>query len=128
MIRVLIFTLFATSCSSQLQLTDHIDLGRPLNLTINILDKQTGLTSVRQSQILPQSEKYKKFVDWCRSNDTGWSESFNSFNSKASVLQNNFRFLLLSNGVVVGFTDKKGNQKQFIKTTNTEDLDFLTKE
>jgi len=128
MIRVLIFSLFATSCSSQIQITDHIDLGRPLNLTINTLDKETGLTTVKQSEIMPQSEKYEKFIDWCRDNDTGWSASFESFNSKASVSQNNFRFLLLTNGVVVGFTDKNGNQKQFTKTTNTDDLAFLTNE
>jgi hypothetical protein len=128
MIKTLIFAFFWTSCSSQIQVTDHIDLSKPLNLTISILDKSTGLTAMKQSEILPGSEKYKKFVDWCRSNDKGWSTTFDSYNSKATVSQNNFRFLLLSNGVVVGFTDKKGDPKQFTKATNTDDLAFLTKE
>jgi hypothetical protein len=44
------------------------------------------------------------------------------------VTQNKFRFLLLSNWVAIGFTDKEGKPKQFTKSTNTDDLDFLTKE
>ena len=128
MTRILILAFFWTSCGSQIQMTDHIDLNKPLTLTINTLDKQTGLTVMKRSELLPESDKYKKFIDWCRGNDDGWSPSFDSYNAKASVTQNGFRFLLISNGVVIGFTDKEGNPKQFTKTTDTDNLAFLMKE
>jgi len=124
----LILALLWTSYSSQIKLTDYIDTTAPLTLTINTVDEKTGLTTMKQSEILPTSDKYKMFIDWCNKNDNGWSSSPASFNSKVSLTQNNFRFLLLTNGVAIGITDKEGKPKQFNKTSDIADLAFLTKE
>jgi hypothetical protein len=94
---ILILTFLGTSCSSKIRLTDYIDTTTPLTLTVKTLDKKTGLTTMKQSEILPTSDKYKTFIDWCNKNENEWSSPFDSFNSRASVTQNKFRFLLLSN-------------------------------
>ena len=73
------------------------------------------------------SNKYLKLIEWGKKNTNGWHLTPVSYIAEIYVGQRNFRLLYTSGtkGVVIGFTDKKGNSKQYSKTTKKGELDFL---
>ena len=125
---ILILIFLGTSCSSQIKLTDYIDTTGPLTMTIITQDKVTGLSTMKHTEILPTSDKFKSFIDWCDNNDKGWRSDFTTFNARVRITQPNFYFHLMTKGVAVEFIDKNGKPRQFSKTTNTDSLYLLTKE
>ena len=121
-----ISTAVLTSCSSDININDYIDKNSSLKLTINKTDTNTGLTSSDLFEISPNSDKFKKLIAWGNENKYDWKSTLASYVCELSVTQDNFNLLLLKHeGVVIGFTDKKGNGNQYQKIINKGDLDFL---
>ncbi len=75
------------------------------------------------------SPKLKELRNWIDNNKRDWKSSIASFAQPAiSVIGDDFRMLIFKDFIVVGYTDNKGNQKQFTKQTDYDDFEFLLNE
>lgn len=123
----LVFGLALTSCQTDLDL-DIIDQNSSFTLTIRTVDPETGLSSNETEEIEVNSEKWIKLVDFAKNNMEGWQSSPASYIGDIHVSQGDFKLICKkgSNGVVMAFTDKEGNPKQYTKGIDKGELDFLT--
>ena len=117
------------SCKKNININGHIDKNAPLKMSIHEKDSLNGLSSSHIFEIPVNSIKYRSFVEWCSKNTEGWKSTPASYVAHISITQNNFWLLIFSkgNGVVIGFTDNNGKQRQYSKAINNEELNFLTK-
>tara|TARA_Y100000588_G_scaffold390455_1_gene496012 strand:- start:117 stop:521 length:405 start_codon:yes stop_codon:yes gene_type:complete len=124
----LILSLAMTSCQTDLELNDVIDQKSPFSFTIRTVDLETGLSSNETEEIKVNSEKWIKLVNFVKNNLNGWQSSPASHIGDIYVSQGDFRLIYTksANGVVIAFTDKKGNPEQYIKGIDQGELDFLT--
>ncbi len=97
-------------------------------LTVYRLDRATGLTTTEQSEIRPTTEKFNKFVNWCKTNNEDWQSSPASFVGQFTMTQDDFGILCNNNGVVIRFLDKGGKARQYSKTVKEGDFEFLLSE
>ena len=120
----IILTSFTIGCTTTININDYINQNRPLELNLN-----HGLNSADRLQIASHSAKFKKLIQWGKQNCEGWESTPASYDANIFVGQGDFRLLysLNSDGVVIGFTDKKGNPKQYSKSVQKGELDFLVK-
>lgn len=116
----LILTLAFCSCKQHIDINDYIDRYSPLKLKIGNQLKQPVIIQVN-------SDKYRKLIEWGKINTDDWQSTSASFIADIYVGQGSFRLLCLPgrNGVVIGFTDKQGNLRQYSKTIKEGELDFL---
>jgi hypothetical protein len=126
---ILTFTLLLTlsSCSTEINIGDYINTNSSLTLSINKTTQDTGLTNSQKVEISPDSEKFKKIIDWGVNNQSSWTKTPASYISEVSVTQNDFRLLYNHDFVVVGFTNKNGEPLQYSKKVKSGELDFLAK-
>ena len=94
-------------------------------LIIYRLDKSTGLTTTEQSEIQPATERFNKFIDWCKKNSEEWKSSTASFVGQFTITQNDFGLLYINNIVVIYFLDKDGKSRQYSKAVKEGDFEFL---
>jgi hypothetical protein len=117
-----------TSCNTTVNINDYIDKNATFTLTARKTDTITGLSTSDSFVVAVNSDKYKNIIQWGNENTNGWQTTFASYIADISLTQNNFRLLLTgNNGVVIGFTDKDGKPRQYSKTINKNELNFLTK-
>ena len=64
-----------SSCTTDINLTDYFDTEKSFTLTVYTLDESKGLTTTEQSEIRPTTEKFNKFVNWCKTNNGDWESS-----------------------------------------------------
>lgn len=123
----LIISLAFTSCQTDLDINDVIDQKSAFTLTFRTVDSDTGLSSNETEEIKVNSEKWTKLVDFAKNNMDGWQSIPASYIGDIYVSQGDFRLIHTkgSNGVVIEFTDKKGNPKQYSKEIDKGELDFL---
>lgn len=116
---IMILALSLGACTSEVSITEQFDNNLPF--AMNLSNKFTI-----QIEIQSGMEKHIQLVRWLEKNSSGWKPSTASYNTDISLTQNDFRLLYSSNGlVVIGFMDRSGDSKQFTKTTNESELDFL---
>ena len=125
--RFLVLSVFLTilgSCSTSININDYIDKNQPIELTIRTTDSVIHY----ESFVIPiNSDKYNKIIQWGNENTKGWKTDFVSYcvMNGFVIIQDDFRLLRMYNGVVIGFTDKNGNRKQYHKSVKEDDLKFL---
>ena len=124
---LLILTLILLSCSTNVKLEDYLDMSAPFNLTINTTNSETGLTDSNSKTLEVNSEKWKKLIDWGKNNNYGWTSSLASHIGDIYASQGDFRLIHTkdSKGVVIAFTDKEGNPKQYMNVIEKGELNFL---
>ena len=126
---LLILISIFVGCSTDININDYINKQAPLELHI----RQTELTALTDStnnlRLAVNSEKYNKLVQWGNENTKGWQSTPASYITEIYVSQGDFRLLYTPGikGVVIGFKDKKGKPRQYSKTTEIGELDFLAK-
>ena len=114
---LIISVIFFNACS-EINISKIINTNKSLELYIK---------SEKKENISVGSVKWKKIIQFANDNTKKWKRTPASYFSDISVRQGNFR-LLYSIGkdyIVIGFTDKKGNSKQFYKKIKKGALDFL---
>ena len=118
-----------TSCTTNIDFNEYIDKNLPLELKIQRNYLSTGSTIPERIEIAPNSDKFIKLTHWTENNKTGWETSPASYISEVFVRQGNFRLLYTSgtDGVVIGFTDRENNPKQYSKKIKKGELDFLVR-
>lgn len=124
----LVFSLALTSCQTDLDLNDIIDQNSSFTLTIRTVDKETGLSSNQTEEIEVNSKKWNRLVDFAKNNMDDWQSSPASYIGDIYVTQNDFRLIHTkgTTGVVIAFTDKEGEPRQYTKKIEKSELDFLT--
>jgi hypothetical protein len=123
---IILSLLTITSCSTEVNIEKYVDLNSALTLTVNKTNDQTGLTESETKKIEPNSEKFKKLIEWGNNNLDNWKSSPASYLTKVAVTQNDFRLLYNQDFVVIGFIDTDGKAQQYTKTVKKGELDFLT--
>ena len=80
-------------------------------------------------EIPTNSEKFNKLTQWAENNTAGWETAPASYVAEVFVGQGNFRLLYTTgtDGVVIGFTDRENNPKQYSKKIKKGELDFLVR-
>ncbi len=124
---ILTATCLLTCCSSSININDYIEKTTPFNLTLNEIDLATGLTKLSQTNISVNSDKHLKLINWFDKNRNGWQSTPASYATFICVTQGSFRLLYNNHadGVIVGFTDKDKKPRQYSKTIEKGELDFL---
>jgi len=123
----LILLIMLSSCSTDLELDNYIDMSAPFTLTINTTNSETGLTESKSTTLEVNSEKWKNLVDWGNNIKDGWTPSPASHIGDVYVVQSDFGLIHTKNskGVVITFTDKEGNPKQYVNVIEKGELSFL---
>ena len=116
-----------TSCTTNIDFNEYIDKNLPLELKIQKNYLSTDSTMPKRIEIAPNSDKFIKLTHWTENNMTGWETTTASYVSEVFVGQSNFRLLYTSgtDRVVIGFTDREKNPKQYSKKIKKGELDFL---
>lgn len=116
-----------SSCYTEIELEDYLDMSEPFILTSNTTNIETGLTESKSEMLEVNSEKWKKLIDWGNNNRESWTSSTASHIGDIYVLQGDFRLIYTrdSKGVVIAFTDKEGNPKQYMNVIEKGELSFL---
>ncbi len=124
---ILIFFIFLLSgCEKNININDHFNNKSSLLLTIYKNDSLTKHTTSTNSQIEISSDKYKKLIQWGNENTHSWKWTPASYIADIYVGQKNFHLITLKNNcVVISFIDKDGKSKQYTKTINKDELEFL---
>lgn len=114
----LILTLFISSCSIDIVPAELIDMSAPFLLKVPTKNPET---------LEVNSEKWKGLIEWGNNNKEGWTKSPASYIGNAYLTQGDLRLIHTkdSKGVVIGFVDKDGNPKQFMKKIEKGELSFL---
>jgi hypothetical protein len=116
------------SCNQNIKLDEILSREINFKLTIVLRDKNTS-DSVITKSINKDSEIIKKLRLWLKMNPDGWASSMASWApSDISLIGADFRLLIHKDGVVIGFTDRKGKAKQLVKKVDISEFSFLTEQ
>jgi len=127
---LVLLTCVLTSCNSRIKLNEYFNNKSSFTLTINSIEKSTGLTQTTQTEIEVISNKYSKLIEWLNKNESGWQMSAASFVTEFSVSQGSFKLLYTkgTNGAIISFIDKENKPRQYSKSITKGELDFLVTE
>ncbi len=116
-----------TSCNTNINFNEYIDKNLPLELRIQKNYLSADSTKTERLEIPSNSDKFIKLTQWAENNTTGWETTPASYVAEVFVGQGNFRLLYTTgtDGVVIGFTDRENNPKQYSKKIKKGELDFL---
>ena len=126
---LIVLTSFFISCNTDIDINAYIDKNAPLKMTIYKKNSSTGFATSDNFEIAVNSNKYKKLIEWSNKNNEDWQPAPASYSANLFIGQGDFRLLTIGKGhnVVIGFTDKKGQSNQYIKSIKKHELDFLIK-
>jgi hypothetical protein len=126
---ILLSTLVAISCSTQININDYIDSSRPIQLKID--DKTDSISSFDTPRltIIKEDQKFRDLILWGSKNLDKWKSSPASYAmADLHVTQDDFHLRYWKSGfVVVEFKDKEGRQRQMTRRTEDGEFDFLFK-
>lgn len=113
--------------SGVINIFKYVNENAPLKLIITKNDSTTYLTIPKYEELFTGSAKYTRLFQWIHENLTGWKKTPVSFNGNIALTQGDFRLIhtMNTNGVMIGFKDKDGNPRQYIKEIKRGELDFL---
>ena len=121
----LFLLIFIFSCGQDINPDEILNKEINFKLTIYLGDTNNSDSIVTQT-INKDSPKITILKDWISNNPDGWKSSIASWATPdISLIGTDFRLLIYNDGVVIGFTDKKGKVKQFTKQVNKSEFDFL---
>jgi hypothetical protein len=115
------------SCKHDINPDEILSTETNFNLIISG-DNNSTLDNQINKTITIDSGTIEKLRYWFAKNSNGWKSSFASWATPdISVIGTDFLFLIYKDGVVLGFTDKKGKSIQLVKKVNIAEFSFLIK-
>jgi hypothetical protein len=106
------FLILLVSCNQNINPDEILSKEINFKLTISLGDKYTSDSTITKT-INKDSEIINKLKLWIEKNPYGWKRSISSSaTSDISLIGSDFRLLVYKDGVVIGFTDKKGKAIQ----------------
>lgn len=120
----LFFILFQ-SCKKSIDKNDIQILNKELKVTFWYNDSSNE-QKISINKITNNSEKLKNITEWLSNNTNGWENSIISYAQPEISLSNeNFRLLIFTDFVVIGYLDKNNTPKQFTKRIDLNEFEFL---
>jgi hypothetical protein len=120
-----LFLLIKISWGRAIYSDEILDRENDFNLTIRNENKYSSDTT-KVKIINKYSEKIAELKDWILNNSEGWESSIASWiTPEISLIGIDFRLMIFKDGVVIGFTDKNGNARQYTKQVDKTEFDFL---
>jgi len=117
---------FMFSCGKNINIDDILKNENNFKLTIYLSNKYNSDSTIIKT-INKNSKKISKLKEWITNNPDGWQSSNYSWATPdISLIGNNFRLLIFTDFIVIGFVDKKWKQKQYTKQVNKLELDFIS--
>jgi len=120
-----IFLIIFQSCKQSIDINDLKISNTELKVTFWIKNS-SGLESIASTKILNKSKELENLTNWLINNSNGWDNSINSYSSpKISLTNENFKFLIFTDFVVIGYLDKNNKPRQLTKKVNLSEFEFL---
>ncbi len=120
--------IFTISCGQNLDFEEILKNEKQFELKFNP-SGDINLDSSLTTKINANSEIIDKLKIWFKNNPDNWESSIDSWATPDIFLtSNDFRLLIFKDFVVVGFADKSGKQRQYTKSTDKSEFNFLTDE
>lgn len=121
-----ILLIFTISCGQNLDFSEILKNEKQFDLKINP-NGNLNLDSSSITKINADSKIIDKLKTWFKNNPDGWESSIASWATPDIFLtSNDFRLLIFKDFVVVGFVDKSGKQRQYTKSVDKSEFNFLT--
>jgi len=121
----LLLLFFTISCGQTLEFDEILKDEKQFELKVNP-NGNIVLDSALTKRIDADSEIILNFKTWLRNNPDNWESSIASWATpNISLTSNDFRLLILKDFVVVGFTDRSGKKRQYMKDIEKSDFNFL---
>jgi hypothetical protein len=134
MIRILIVTIVTivtlTGCSKDVDIADHIDLSKPIELYIRDKADTNSFLNPKIYMLTPQDPRFEQFINWVTENSTDWESTPASYVMQDAIIsQGDFHLGYYKNGgIVINYKDKQGKVNQIMKKVNPDDFQFLLKQ
>ncbi len=120
-----VFLFIFQSCKQSIDINDLKISNTELKVTFWIKNS-SGLENITTTKIASNSIELENVTNWLRNNTNGWENSINSYSSpKISLTNENFRFLIFTDFVVIGYLDKNNKPRQLTKKVNLSEFEFL---
>lgn len=120
-----VFLFIFQSCKQSIDINDLKISNTELKVTFWIKNS-SGLENITTTKISSNSIELENVTNWLRNNTNGWENSINSYSSpKISLTNENFRFLIFTDFVVIGYLDKNNKPRQLTKKVNLSEFEFL---
>ena len=117
--------IFTISCGQNIDFEEVLKNEKQFELKINP-NGNLNLDSSSVTNINADSKKIDQLKTWFKNNPDGWESSIASWATPDIFLtSNDFRLLIFKDGVVVGFVDKLGKQRQYTKSADKLEFNFL---
>ena len=118
--------IFTISCGQNLDFEEILKNEKHFKLKFNPKG-DINLDSSLATKVYADSKIIDNLNTWFKNNPDNWNSSIASWAPPdISLIGNDFRFLIFNDFVVVGFADKSGKQKQYIKEVDKSEFSFLT--
>lgn len=129
LITALSIIIFLSSCRTILETEKIINKKSSFLVTAKVVDNETGLCKNQTEVLKVGSSKWKKLFDFITHNDKGWITTPASYIGDICVKQGNFTLIYILNSkiIVISFIDKEGNSRQYLKSIEVDELNFLFK-
>ena len=123
----LLFITLMISCQTDLEVDTLVDQKSDFTLRIRTTDPDTGLSSDSLDMIEVHSEKWNKLMKFIKNNQEGWHASYASYVGDLYIHQKDFNLIhtIGEEGVVINFIDQNGKSRQYSKTIESGELEFL---
>jgi len=122
---VFLFLMIGVGCRHSFDFNTEMQKENGLFLTVHLSDQYT-LDSAKTVFLPKDSKKIETLATWFYKNRNGWRSSVASWAAPDYFLSGkDFRLLVYSNGVVIGFTDENGKPCQYTKAASKAELNFL---
>lgn len=123
-----ILLIFTISCGYTLDFEEILKNEKQFELKVNP-NGNLSLDSSLTTKINADSKIIAKLKTWFENNPDGWESSIASWATPDIFLtSNDFRLLIFKDFVVVCFADKSGKQRQYTKSADKSEFNFLIDE
>ena len=120
-----IFLAIFQSCTQSIDINDLNISNTELKVTF-LIKNSSGLESIYTNKISNNSKELKYLNNWLINNSKEWENSIVSYGSpKISLTNDNFRFLIYTDFVVIGYSDKNNKPRQLTKKVDSNEFEFL---
>jgi hypothetical protein len=120
-----IFITIFQSCTQSIDINDLNISNTELKVTF-LIKNSSGLENIYTNKISNNSKELKYLNNWLINNSKEWENSIASFSSpKISLTNDNFRFLIFTDFVVIGYSDKNNKTRQLTKKVDSNEFEFL---
>lgn len=117
--------IFTISCGQNLDFEEILKNEKQFELKFNP-SGDINLDSSLTTKLNADSKIIDSLKIWFKNNQDGWESSIASWATPdISLTSDDFRLLIFKDGVVVGFADKSGKQKQYTKEADKSEFNFL---